>query len=202
MRRGALILSLMLAACSGTEERAPDTPPTGAVTAASASTPAPTPASAAKRVDCGDERYGGYDNAKACYYDQCNKGDAEACRMAESFNGNLFPASEPVKVRLEDMTYPEARKVILALGWIPEGEDCVGAGTGEATCTDFPEIDSCSGTGVGYCAMTFRRGDRCLDVLTTEGAPERGVADRPFVKDVSFRKGPCRTQPDGTSPRR
>ncbi len=89
MRRGALILALILAACSGAEERAPDTPPTGAVAAAPAPTPAPT--SAAKPVDCGDERNGGYDNAKVCYYDQCNKGDAEACRMAESFNGNLYP---------------------------------------------------------------------------------------------------------------
>jgi hypothetical protein len=155
-------------------------------------TPATAPA-----VDCGDARNGGYDNAKACYYDQCDKGDAEACRMAGSFNGNLSTNGDPAKARLEDMTYPEARKVILALGWIPAGEDCGGGGTGAATCTDFPEIDSCSGTGVGYCAMTFRRRDRCLDVVTTEGAPERGVADRPFVKDVSFRKGPCRTGPDG-----
>ena len=195
MRRGALILALLLAACSAADERTPDTPPTDAVTAAPASTPAPSPTSAAERVECGDERYGGYDNAKSCYYDQCNKGDAEACRMAESFNGHLVPAGDPKGLRLEDMNYPQAREVILAMGWMPAGEDCGGGGTGGTTCADFPEIDSCSGTGMGYCAMTFRRGDRCLDVLTTEGPPVRGVTDRPFVNDVSFRKGLCSKDP-------
>ena len=195
MRRGAFLLALLLAACSGSDGRAPDTPPTGAVAAAPA--PAPTPTQSATPVDCGDERNGGYDNAKACYYDQCNKGDAEACRMAESYNGNLFPDGEPGKVRLEDMSYPQAREVIIAMGWIPAGDGCSGFVAGDTTCSDFPEIDSCSGTGMGYCAMTFRRGDRCLDVLTTEGAPERGVTDSPFVNDVSFRKGPCGTAPEG-----
>ena len=117
--------------------------------------------------------------------------------MAESFNGNLFPDGDPKAVRLEDMTYPEAREVILGMGWIPAGDDCGGGGTGETTCADFPEIDYCSGVEMGYCDMAFRRGNRCLDVLTTEGPPERGVADRPFVKDVSFRKGPCDMAPNG-----
>lgn len=195
MRRGSFLLALFLAACSASDERAPDTPPTNAVAAAPAPAPAPSPS--ATPVDCGDNRNGGYDNAKACYYDQCDKGDAEACQMAESFNGNLFPDGDPGKVRLEDMSYPDAREVIVGMGWIPAGEDCGGGGTGETTCADFPEIDSCSGVNEGYCAMTFRRGDRCLDVLTTEGPPERGVSHRPYVKEVSFRKGPCHTAPKG-----
>ncbi|MBA4768440.1 MAG: hypothetical protein H2049_12530 [Porphyrobacter sp.] len=195
MRRGAFILALLVAACSAADERAPETPPSDAVAAVPA--PAPAPTSSAAPVDCGADDYSGYDNAKACYSDQCNKGDAEACRMAESFNGNLFPDGDPETVRLEDMAYPDAREVILGMGWIPAGEDCGGGGTGETTCADFPEIDYCSGVGPGYCAMTFRRGDRCLDVLTTEGAPERGVTGRPYVKDVTFRKGPCRTAPNG-----
>lgn len=147
MLRGAILLALLLAACSGADERAPDPPPTEAVAAAPA--PAPAPASAA----------------------------------------------DSKKGRLEDMTYPDAREVILMLGWIPAGEDCGGGGTGETTCADFPEIDYCSGTGMGYCTMTFRRRDRCLDVLTTEGPPERGVTGTPYVKDVSFRKGPCLMEP-------
>lgn len=149
MRRGALLLALLLAACSGADERVPDPPPTEAVV----ETPAPTPAPAY--------------------------------------------AADSKKVRLEDMTYPDARAVILKLGWIPAGEDCGGGGTGETTCADFPEIDYCSGTGMGYCTMTFRRRDRCLYVTTTEGPPKRGLTDSPFVKDVSFRKGPCRTEPSG-----
>ncbi len=117
--------------------------------------------------------------------------------MAESFNGNLFPDGDPKKMRLEDMSYPDAREVILGMGWTPAGENCGGGGTGETTCADFPEIDYCSGVEMGYCAMTFRRANRCLSVLTTEGPPERSVSGRPFVKDVSFRKGPCQTQPSG-----
>lgn len=195
MRRGAFLLALLLAACSGADERAPNAPPTAAVAAAPAPTPAHT--SAAAPVDCGADDYGGYDNAKACYYDQCGKGDAKACRMAESYNGNLFPDGDPGKVRLEDMSYPDAREVILRMGWIPAGEDCGGGGTGETTCADFPEINYCSGVEQGYCDMAFRRGDRCLDVPTTEGPPERGVSDGPYVKDVSFRKGPCHTAPKG-----
>lgn len=197
MRCVAFLLALLLAACSSADERAPDPPPAEEVAAAPA--PAPTPAltSAAERVDCLDERNGGYHNAKVCYYDQCDKGDAVACRMAESYNGNLFPDGDPKGLRLEDMTYPEAREVILGMGWIPAGEDCGGGGTGETTCADFPEIDYCSGVEQGYCDMAFRRGDRCLDVLTTEGPPERGVSHRPYVKEVSFRKGPCHTAPKG-----
>lgn len=193
MRRSASLLALLLAACSGADERAPDAPPTEAA----AATPAPTPASAAERVDCGDERNGGYDNAKACYYDQCNKGDAEACRMAKSFNGNLFPDGDPAKVRLEGKAYSDARAVILSLGWSPLEGPCIGGGAGEATCSDFPEIGNCSGTGVGYCDMTFRRKDRCLTVVTTGGAPDRKDPEGVTVDWVRFSKAPCSKDPNG-----
>ena len=200
MRRGALILALILAACSGADQRAPDAPPTEPAPAVTTTAPAPA-AAPAHNIDCGDARNGGYDNAKTCYYDQCNKGDAEACRMAESFNGNIFPDDDTSAVRLEDMSYPEAREVIRGMGWLPAGEDCGGGGTSETTCADFPETDYCSGVELGYCGMTFRRGILCLSVLTTEGAPERGVADRPYVNDISFRKGPCQTEQGGRGQR-
>ena len=241
MRRGALILALFLAACSGAEERAPDTPPTGAV--AAAPVPTPAPASAADRVDCLDKRNGGYDNAKACYHDQCDKGDDEACRMAESYNGNLNPtdildkvdcgdgsgsgpkhskacyfnacrqgireacdiaASErPLRAifgvadtapRLEEMNYLDARKAIIRLGWQPLDGPC--DAISQTTCTDFPEIGNCSGTGLGFCDMHFRRGKRCLMVVTTGDAPDRSTPDRTSVEWVRFTEAPCAKDPN------
>jgi len=193
MRRGAFLLALLLAACSAADERAPDTPPTDAVAAAPAATPAP--ASAAARVDCSDERNGGYGNAKECYFATCKQGDAEACRMAESYNGNLYPDGDPKGLRLEDMAYLDAREVILALGWSPVEGPCMGGGTGETTCSDFPEIGNCSGTGVGYCDMAFRRKDRCLAVVTTGGAPDRTDPEGVAVDWVRFSKAPCDKDP-------
>jgi len=195
MRRGIVLLVLLLAACSTADEREPAPPPADAVVAPPV--PAPAPVRAARPVDCQDGRGGGHDSAEACTADQCDKGDAAACRMAVGFDGNLFPDGDPGRLRLEEMSYPDARALILALGWIPDGEDCGGGGTDETTCADFPEINYCSGVGLGYCDIAFRRADRCLDVLTTEGPPERGVAHRPYVKDVNFRKGPCHTAPEG-----
>ncbi|WP_066525251.1 hypothetical protein [Erythrobacter sp. CCH5-A1] len=197
MRFGAILLALLLAACSGADERAPDAPPTETVAVAPAPTPVPAPSSAAVRVDCGGDDYGGYDNAKVCYYDQCDKGDAEACRMAESYNGNLFPDGDSKGLRLEDMTYSDARAVILSLGWSPLEGPCIGGGAGEAACSDFPEIGNCSGTGVGYCDMTFRREDRCLTVVTTGGAPDRTDPEGVAVEWVRFSKASCNKDPNG-----
>lgn len=197
MRFVALAFVVLLAACLPPQQQGASADPTPAsVQASSPASPALAPSPAATPVDCQDEQSGGYGNAKECYYATCKQGDAEACRMAESFNGNLFPEGDPNAVRLVDMTYPEAREVIVGMGWIPAGNgSCSGWVPGDNTCADFPEIDDCSGTGMGYCAMTFLRGDRCLDVLTIEGRPKRGVTDSPFVNDVSFRKGPCGTEP-------
>jgi hypothetical protein len=240
MRCGAFILALLLVACSDADEQAPDTPPTGAVAAAPAPAPAPIPA--IEPVDCGDERNGGYGNAKVCYYDQCNKGDAEACRMAETYNGNLYPSylldtvdcgdgsgtgprhskscwieacrqgireacdiatsERPLRAifgvadtapRLEEMNYLDARKVIIRLGWQPLDGNC--DAISQATCIDFPEIGNCSGTGLGFCDMHFRRGKRCLTIVTTGDTPDRAQPDRTSVEWVRFTKAPCAKDP-------
>lgn len=190
MRRGALLLALLLAACSGADERAPDAPPTEAV--AEAPAPTPTPAPSATPVDCGDQRNGGYDNAKVCYYDQCNKGDAEACRMADSFNGNLFPDGASKGLRLEDMDYLDARKEILALGWQPLEGPC--EGVSDEACVDFPEIGNCNCCGI--CDLNFRRGDRCLVVIISDGWPDRSIPDSAPVERVRFSKAPCSKDPN------
>ena len=97
MRYWAIMLTLTLAACSAAEKREDDSPlavPTTPAAQAPAS-PATQPQPAAQPIDCGDEANGGFDNAKACYYATCKKGDPEACRMAESFNGNLDQSDYP-----------------------------------------------------------------------------------------------------------
>lgn len=195
MRFVALAFVVLLAACSPPQqqEASADATPASAQASALTATPSPT----ATPVDCQDEQSGGYGNAKECYYATCKQGDAQACRMAESFNGNLFPDGDPDKARLEDMAYLDAREVILTLGWSPVEGLCMGGGAGEGTCSDFPEIGNCSGTGVGYCDMTFRRKDRCLTVVTTGGTPDRSEPEGVAVDWVRFSKAPCDKDPNG-----
>lgn len=242
MRAAALILALCLAACSAGGEREAETPQTAPTSAASPPSPEPTPD--ARPINCQDETNGGFGNAKECYDATCEKGDAEACRMAESFNGNLYPTdildtvdcgdgsgsgprhakscyfvacrdgnraacdiaasprtlreifgSADAAPRLEDMTYLDARKVILDLGWQPLGGPCEGI-INDAVCAAFPEIGNCSGTGLGYCDMTFRRGDRCLVVVTTGGSPDRSQPEGTSVDWVRFHAAPCSKDPN------
>ena len=241
MRLLALILILSLGACSAGDERVPEAPQTAPTTAAS--TPSPEPTSDARPINCLDEANGGYGNAKDCYSAICAKGDAQACRMAESFNGNLYPTDILDKVdcgdgsgsgprhakscyfvacrdgnraacdiafsprtlreifgradaapRLEEMNYLDARKAILARGWQPLDGPC--EGIPDRVCADFPEIGNCMGTGLGFCDMTFRRGDRCLTVVTTDGWPDRAEPDGTPVDWVRFSKGPCAKDPN------
>jgi hypothetical protein len=193
MRFVALAFVVLLAACSP-QQREASADPTPA--SAQASAPAAAPSPNATPVNCGDERSGGYGSAKECYYATCKQGDAEACRIAESFNGNLFPDGDPDKARLEGMAYLDAREVILTLGWSPVEGPCMGGGARETTCADFPEIGNCSGTGVGYCDMTFRRKDRCLAVVTTGGTPDRTDREGVAVDWVRFSKAPCKKDPN------
>lgn len=241
MRFVAFAFVILLAACSPQEQKATAEQ---APASAQALVPVAAPSPTAIPVDCGDERSGGYANAKECYQATCKQGDAEACRMAESYNGNLSPtdildkvdcgdgsgsgpkhskscyldacrqgireaceiatSDRPLRAifgvtdaapQLEDMAYLGARKVILGLGWQPLGGPC--EGVLQATCTDFPEIGNCSGTGVGYCDMTFRRADRCLTVVTTGGAPDRAEPESVAVDWVRFSKAPCNKDPNG-----
>lgn len=241
MRAAALILALCLAACSAGEERVAEAPETAPTPAASPPSPDSTPDG--RPINCQDETNGGYGNAKECYYATCDKGDAEACRMAESFNGNLYPSylldtvdcgdgsgtgpkhskacwfeacrqgnqdacdiatsERPLRAifgvaaaspRLEEMHYLEARKVIIGLGWQPLEGPC--DTISQATCSDFPEIGNCLGTGLGFCDMHFRRGKRCLTVVTTGDAPDRAQPDRTSVEWVRFTKAPCAKDPN------
>ena len=92
-------------------------------------------------------------------------------------------AQAPQPKRLEGMIYVDAREVILGMGWRPLDGPCEGI-MGEKICAQFPEIDNCSGTGLGFCDMHFARGKRCLTVITVGGPPEPAIDGEPAVRDV------------------
>ncbi len=97
------------------------------------------------------------------------------------------PDGKPLK--LEHMDYAAARKLILGYGWTPMSGHC--EQLSEKTCAAFPEIASCSGTGLGYCGMVFIKQDKCLYVLTTGGEPGSAGDGSTQVEKVTFRHGPC-----------
>jgi hypothetical protein len=99
------------------------------------------------------------------------------------------PIAKPMK--LEGSSYLAARRTILALGWRPLDGACSGGGISDFTCRAFPEVGNCSGSGSGYCDMTFVRKDRCLVVVTVGGVPSVSNNREPVVRDIVFSQGPC-----------
>ncbi|HEY1606013.1 MAG TPA: hypothetical protein VGF77_10510 [Allosphingosinicella sp.] len=92
-------------------------------------------------------------------------------------------------LKLEGMTYDAARKIILGYGWKPVVGRCE---FDEDICALFPEIESCSDVDPGYCAMVFVKGNRCLYLGTSGGAPQRAGDYDTHVIDVKFKRSPCR----------
>ena len=126
----------------------------------------------------------------------CTNGDRASCEAAASYEGNLGQSDDRAPasrlLRLEDMEYLAAHKIITGDGWRPVAGRCEGV-VDPATCQAFPEIGNCSGNGVGYCDMAFSRKTQCLIVVTTGGAPQISE-NHAQVRDVSFRSPPCAVQ--------
>lgn len=112
----------------------------------------------------------------------------------------VLPAAAPKPARLEGIPYARARTIILGYGWKPLPGYCEGGGTSDSICGQFPEIGNCSGTGVGFCDMTFIRNERCLTLVTVGGAPAIGEESEPVIRDVEFSRGPCSKDPNKGSP--
>lgn len=102
----------------------------------------------------------------------------------------LHPAAAKNAIRLENMEYLKARKIILGYGWAPVAGSCQGPDVDHHTCATYPEIDNCSGVGIGYCDMAFRRGRQCLYLITIGGAPQDEPGDTE-VRDVRFSRNGC-----------
>lgn len=71
----------------------------------------------------------------------------------------------------KNMSYQQARQMILKNNWRPAGADnSQDAGLSAATFKRYPEVDSCAGTGVGSCIMVFKNASkRTLTVHTVGG---------------------------------
>ena len=112
---------------------------------------------------------------------------AVSCALCTVASGR--PAKKPLK--LEGLSYPAARQLIVGYGWLPLQGECGGGASSNETCRDYPEIGNCAGTGIGLCDMTFARKDRCLLVVTVGGAPRMTRSREPVVRDVQFSPSPC-----------
>ena len=134
-----------------------------------------------------------YGNLKGCAMAACDRGDQESCEIARTFAEQHMPRQDPS--RLVGRDYNEARQMILAMGWAPLGGPCQGT-FGEGACRRFPEIGNCSGTGLGFCDMTFQRRGRCLTIITIGGLPGGEADGEPSVRDVIFSRAPCRKDPN------
>ena len=100
----------------------------------------------------------------------------------------VVAAKKPV--RLEDVEYLKARQIILSYGWVPVPGNCGGPDVDDHVCSTYPEVGNCTGVGIGFCDMTFRKANRCLRLVTIAGAPQDEPGDTE-VREVTFSKGAC-----------
>lgn len=88
----------------------------------------------------------------------------------------------------QGMSYAEARGVLLAGGWqavrYPWMTAEARCGFREEICKDYPETNSCAGTGLGQCKFVFRDGrGGYLSVITVgEELPDLAI-DAWFLED-------------------
>jgi hypothetical protein len=106
--------------------------------------------------------------------------------------GQEAHAQAGAPAKLEGMEYLRAREIILGYGWRPRAGECRNSGEAERNCARYPEISVCSGTGLGYCAMTFVKTGRCLVVTTIGGVPQEKPGDT-HVDHLRFFTGSCPT---------
>jgi hypothetical protein len=120
--------------------------------------------------------------------------------LIASCSGKDSNAQPPVaqgsgqQAKLEGMAYDPARAIILGHGWKPFSDGCSGAGTTAQACRAYPEIGTCSGTGRGFCSMSFTKPGQCLRVVTTGGPPQTGDPQASTVDGVRFERTACAAQ--------
>ncbi len=77
-------------------------------------------------------------------------------------------ASEANRVR-GGTPYADARKALLADGFLPARIGACSAPGREEICTGFPEAQMCAGTGFAECEFAFRRPDGATIWIVTRG---------------------------------
>jgi len=68
-----------------------------------------------------------------------------------------------------DTPYADARKTLLADGFLPARTGACSAPGREEICSAFPEAQMCTGTGFAECEFVFRRPDGATARIVTRG---------------------------------
>lgn len=115
-------------------------------------------------------------------------------------NGPAFAAARPKslnvtqglarRAKLENSVYVVRKAQILGYGWRPFHGHCLEE---RNTCTNFPEVGSCSVSFPVYCGLKFERLSRCLMITTAGEGPPGNEPGEPIVSDVVIRRGSCPT---------
>jgi len=83
-------------------------------------------------------------------------------------------AKQSEQTLLLNVPYDEARKIILASGWEPakiKRDEYGMYSISHFLDLGYTEIDSCSGTGKGYCRFVFQNDSGLFMEVTTQDAP-------------------------------
>lgn len=101
----------------------------------------------------------------------------DGLRLTPTAAERSFCQRKVVVPNVYDKPIQTARRALLARGWEPvpmEEEGTPYDGTADLTRSGVVEVQSCSGTGVGYCAFKYRGPGGVLDVTTVGGPEEDG----------------------------
>ena len=124
------------------------------------------------------------DGNKQAYYDLANESDN---KDSSEDKKTTSTTNLPIKIK-QEMSYLKARKILINNGWqtvamhtTPNGTPTCWAdyeGASEKDSCKYEEIDSCSGSGMGFCNMYFFDGDKTyLRIITAGGEPPDAQID-------------------------
>jgi hypothetical protein len=91
------------------------------------------------------------------------------------------PNGTPINIK-QGMSYNKARQALIKAGWQtvtmhirPNGTPVCNSDNQDCK---YPEIDACSGTGMGFCKMFFYDGEsKYLELITAGGPPPDAEVD-------------------------
>ena len=100
-------------------------------------------------------------------------------------------AELPIKIK-QGMQYAEARNILLNSGWqttfantTPNGTPLCHDATDEdeGSCDGQYEIEECSGTGMGFCLMSFYDGEGTYLSIVTAGGPPSADNKEVYIRE-------------------
>jgi len=101
--------------------------------------------------------------------------DGESIRLVARAHEHTYCNGRTKVPDLYERGIDAARRVLLSQGWVPERPaDPPGEGdmARDMAAKGLIEAETCSGTGVGYCAWNYRSEEALLHVATVGGEPE------------------------------